>query len=129
MAEGLDLFDRYVRVVPDAALGWSPVDVVVDSKPGEHLDGVVVHEDGKRHRELPFAFAEHPGDVGIQPEDAGGDVELLLSDLPGIGVAGIRLGESLARSGLELLSHCSSCLLSRDLRGTRNRHSLHYTAS
>src|SRR5207342_758976 len=46
--EGLDLVEGHVLVVADAALGWSPAEVVLDAVAGEDLDAAVIH----LHREV-----------------------------------------------------------------------------
>src|SRR6185369_13037772 len=56
--EGLDLVERDVLVVADAALGRAAAEVVLDAIAGEHLDGAVVHLHGEVDGELAAGLAE-----------------------------------------------------------------------
>ena len=80
--EGLDLVDADVLVVADPALRRAAAQVVLDAEPREHLDRAVVHLHREVDRQLPARLAEHAAQAGIQVEALGGEVELLLSDLP-----------------------------------------------
>src|SRR5687767_7743063 len=69
--------ERDTGVIPDAPLGWTERDVVLDAVAGEDFDLAVVHLDRTRHRDLAFRMGEDFPDARIEPEQAGGDVEFL----------------------------------------------------
>ena len=91
-------------MVPDAALGRAPAQVVLDPVAGEHLDVPVVHLDREVDGQLAPRLAEYPAQAGVEVKPVGGQVELLLRHLPrvdlGSGVLGgheevvLRLGRS-----------------------------------
>ena len=82
--EGLDLVERDVLVVADAALGRAAAEVVLDAVAGEDLDGAVVHVDREVDGELAARLAEDRAQPRIEVEALGGEVELVLRDLPGV---------------------------------------------
>src|SRR6185369_11207270 len=82
--EGLDLVEGDVLVVADPALGRPATQVVLDAIAGEDLDRPVVHLHGEVDRQLAARLAEDAAQAGVKVESFGGQVELLLRDLPGI---------------------------------------------
>ena len=80
--EGLDLVERDVLVVADAALGRAAAEVVLDAIAGEDLDGAVVHVDREMDGELAARLAQDEAHAGIQAEALGREVELSLRDFP-----------------------------------------------
>ncbi len=95
--EGLDLVERDVLVVPDAALGGAAAEVVLDAIAGEDLDGSVVHVHREVDRELAARLAQHVAQARVKVEHLGREIELVLGDLPGVD----RLGCLLRRHGTE----------------------------
>src|SRR5262249_37610133 len=92
----LDLVQRHVGVVADAALGRPAVDVVLDAVPGEHLDPAVVHLDREVAGELALPLAQDLPQLGLQADDLRGLVELALRRAPFAGlVAEIQGGRQL----------------------------------
>ena len=82
--EGLDLVERDVLVVADAALGRAAAEVVLDAVAGEDLDGAVVHVDREVDGQLAARLAEHRAEPRVEVEALRGEVELALRDLPGV---------------------------------------------
>ena len=82
--QGLDLVEADVLVVADAALGRTAAEVVLDAVAGEDLDAAVVHLHREVDDELAARLTEDLAQSGIQVQALGGEVELLLGDLPGI---------------------------------------------
>ena len=80
--EGLDLVERDVLVVADAALGRAAAEVVLDAIAGEDLDRPVVHVDREVAGELTAGLAQHEAHARVETQALGGEVELLLRDLP-----------------------------------------------
>ena len=80
--EGLDLVERDVLVVADAALGRAAAEVVLDAVAGEHLDGAVVHLDREVDRELAARLTQDPAQARVEVEPVGGQVELAAAPLP-----------------------------------------------
>ena len=80
--EGLDLVDRHVLVVADAALGRAATQVVLDAIAGEDLHGAVVHLHREVDVQLAARLAQHLAQARVQVEPFGGQVELLLRHLP-----------------------------------------------
>ena len=80
--EGLDLVERHVLVIADAALGRAAAEVVLDAVAGEHLDRSVVHVDREVDGELAAWLAQDEAHAWIEVEALGGEVELALGDFP-----------------------------------------------
>ena len=93
--QGLDLVEADVLVVADAALGRAAAEVVLDAVAGEDLDRAVVHLHGEVDGQLAARLAEDAAQAGVEVEPLGGQVELLLGDLPGVD----RRGDLLGRHG------------------------------
>ena len=112
--ERLDLVERDVRVVADAALRRAPRDVVRDPEALERANGAVV--EGGRDRDLDglLALLQHVDEPLVDPECVGDLVELLLSE-PERVLAQVRLGGHGGHRGPSLLHP------ERDLRAVRLR--------
>ena len=82
--EGLDLVEADVLVVADAALGRPAAEVVLDAVAGEDLDRAVVHLHREVDGQLAAGLAQDAAEAGVEVEPLGGQVELLLGDLPGV---------------------------------------------
>ena len=80
--EGLDLVERDVLVVADAALGRTAAQVVLDAVAGEDLDRPVVHVDREVAGEFAPRLAQDEPHPGVQVEPLGGEIELSLGDFP-----------------------------------------------
>ena len=104
----LDLCQAHVRVVPNTTLGGTAVYVVMDPETAEHLDGVIVHQDREGDDQLTLALSKDSRHVWIEAQRLGGDVELLLGDLPRVRTSELRFCKPLAQRRLHLLSHVSS---------------------
>jgi hypothetical protein len=57
---------------------------VLDAEAREDLDGPVVHVDREVDRELAARLAQHAPEAGVKVEHLGGEIELMLGDLPGV---------------------------------------------
>ena len=84
IARALTSSRRDVLVVADAALGRAAAQVVLDAVAREDLDGPVVHLHGEVDGQLAARLAQDPAQAGVELESIGGEVELLLRDVPGI---------------------------------------------
>ena len=62
--QGLDLVERHVRVVADAALGRAAAQVVLDAVAGEDLDAAVVHLDREVDGQLALGLAQDLAQAG-----------------------------------------------------------------
>ena len=82
IASALTSSRRDVLVVADAALGRTAAEVVLDAIAGEDLDAAVVHLHREVDDELAPRLAEDLAQSGIEVEPLGGEIELLLGDLP-----------------------------------------------
>ena len=71
-------------MVADAALGRTAAEVVLDPIAGEHLDRTVVHLDREVDGELTARLAKDAAEAGVEIQAVGGQVELLLRDMPGV---------------------------------------------
>ena len=80
--EGLDLVERDVLVVADAALGRAAAQVVLDAIAGEDLDRPVVHVDREVDGELAPWLAQDEAHARVEIEAIGRQVELSLGDFP-----------------------------------------------
>ena len=90
--EGLDLVERDVLVVADAALGRPAAQVVLDAVAGEDLDRPVVHVDREVDGELAARLAQDQAHARIEVEALGGEVELPLRDFPRVDLRSDVLG-------------------------------------
>ena len=97
--EGLDLVERHVLVVADAALGRAAAEVVLDAVAGEDLHGPVVHVDREMDGELATRLAQDEAHAGIEIEAIGREIELALGDRPGVD----RRSDGLGGHGMENL--------------------------
>ena len=84
-------------MVADAALGRAATQVVLDAVAGEDLDRAVVHLHGEVDGQLAARLAEDAAEAGVEVEPLGGQVELLLGDLPRVDGRGDLLGRHRAR--------------------------------
>ena len=84
-----------VLVVADAALGRAAAEVVLDAVAGEDLDRAVVHLHREVDGQLAARLAQDAAQAGVEVQALGGQVELLLRDLPGVD----RRGDVLGRHG------------------------------
>ena len=82
IARALTSSMRHVLVVADAALGRAAAEVVLDAVAGEDLDGAVIHLDREVDVQLAAGLAQDLAQAGVEVELVGGDVELLLRDVP-----------------------------------------------
>ncbi len=57
-------------------------EVVLDAVAGEHLDGAVVHLDREVDGQLAARLAQDAAHALVQAQPIGGEIELLLRDLP-----------------------------------------------
>ena len=90
--EGLDLVERHVLVVADAALRGTAPEVVLDAVAREDLDRAVVHLHREVDGQLPSRLTQHPPQARVEVEPVGGQIELLLGDLPRVDRRGDMLG-------------------------------------
>ena len=98
--EGLDLVERDVLVVADAALGRAATQVVLDPIAGEDLDRSVVHVDREMDGQLAAGLAQDAAHAFVHPQAVGGEIELSLRDFPG----GDARSDVLGGHGLEFLT-------------------------
>ena len=98
--EGLDLVERDVLVVADAALGRPATEVVLDAVAGEDLDGSVVHVDREMDGQLAAGLAQDAAHALVHPQAVGGEIELSLRDFPG----GDPRSDVLGGHGMEFLT-------------------------
>ena len=119
--EGLDLVEADVLVVADAALGRPAAEVVLDAVARVDLDRAVVHLHREVDGQLAAGLAQDAAEAGVEVEPLGGEVELLLGDLPGVD----RRGDLLGRHGLEVVLLCARdrvrCGPSRDCGSSPGR--------
>ncbi len=90
--EGLDLVERDVLVVAEAALGRAAAEVVLDAIAGEDLDRPVVHVDREVDGQLAARLAQDAAHALVHPQAIGGQIELPLGDFPGADPRGDMLG-------------------------------------
>jgi len=84
--ERLDLVEAHVLVIPDAALGRAAAQVVLNPEAGEDLDAAIVHVDGEMDRQLAARLTQDAAQARVELEAVGGEIELLLRDMPGVDV-------------------------------------------
>ena len=80
----LDLVEADVLVIPNAALGRTASEVVLDAVARVDLDRPVVHLHREVDDQLAARFAKNATKAGVKVEALRGEVELLLGDLPGV---------------------------------------------
>src|SRR6266566_1967128 len=88
----LDLVEADVLVIANAALGRTAAQVVLDPITRIDLDGAVVHLHGEVDDQLAAWLAQDAAQAGVEIESLGGEVELLLGDLPGVDCGSDLLG-------------------------------------
>src|SRR5262252_4650112 len=81
-----DLVQRHVRVEPDAPLGRTSGDVVLDAVAGENLDPPVVHLNREVAGELALDLAQDLAELRLQPADLRRRIELALGGAPLVGL-------------------------------------------
>ncbi len=74
-------------MVADAALGRAAAEVVLDAVAGEDLDAAVVHLHREVDGELAARLAQDLAQSRVEVEALGGQVELLLGDVPRVDAA------------------------------------------
>src|SRR4029077_3266005 len=76
----------HVRVVPNAALGRTAVDVVLHAVAREHPKVAVVELHRERAGELALHLSQHLAEPWLEPDELGGLVELGLRGAPLVGL-------------------------------------------
>jgi hypothetical protein len=71
-------------VIPDAALGRTPDDRVLDAVSGEDAEGPIVQLDGELHDRGAAGFLDNLDETGVELESGGGLFELEPCILEGI---------------------------------------------
>ena len=79
-------------MVADAALGRAAPEVVLDAVARVDLDRAVVHLHGEVDDQLAPRLAQDAPEAGVEVEPLGGEIELLLGDLPRVDRRGDLLG-------------------------------------
>ena len=72
-------------MVADAPFGGTTGEVVLDPVPGEDPDAAVVHPDWEVDRQFAPDLAQNLPQALVEPEDAGGLIELVLRGGVGVG--------------------------------------------
>jgi hypothetical protein len=77
---------------------------VLDAEAGVDLDGAVVHLHREVDGQLAARLTQDAAQAGVEVEPLGGQVELLLGDLPGVD----RRGDVLGRHGVRWTSEAAT---------------------